>query len=128
MNYATIEQYFTENKLEELLKLYESDFIVIDDYSKQFTNNILNSPVECQESLDVLTGLYMKLVVVFNISDYQYHKRKELSKINKDFSISTFGYLRVKNIFKAYLDALKKAILSCQSQLKFYIEEMRMTK
>ncbi len=128
MNYLDIEKFFTEGKLEELLNLYAEDFESIDEFSKQFVNNLLISAVECQEALDVLTGLYMKLNIVYSIADYYYQKKKELSKINKDLAVTTMTFLRVRNIFKAYLDGCRKSISTAQSQLKYWISEIRLTK
>ena len=128
MDYLDIEQFFTDNKLEELLSLYKEDFEDADEYSKSFINNLLISATECQEALDVLTGLYMKFNVVYNIADFYYQKKKELGKMNKDLTISTMTYLRVRNIFKAYIDNVKRAISTCQSQLKYWISEIRLTK
>ena len=128
MDYLNIEKYFIDNKLEELLALYAEDFKSVDEYSKSFVNNLLISAVECQEALDVLTGLYMKLNVVYSIADYYYQKKKELSKINKDLAVTTMNFLRVRNIFKAYLDNIKKSISTSQSQLKYWISEIRLTK
>ncbi len=124
MNYLNIEKFFTENKLEELLNLYAEDFESIDEFSKQFINNLLISGVECQEALDVLTGLYMKLNVVYSIADYYYQKKKEIDKMNKDLTMNTMAYLRVRNIFKAYLDSVKRSISTSQSQLKYWISEI----
>jgi hypothetical protein len=128
MDYFTIEQYFLNGKLEEVLALYKEDFEAADSYSKEFMNNILISPVECQEALDILTGLYMKFNVVYSIADFQYQKKKELAKTNKDLSSVSMTFLRIRNIFKAYIDNVKRAISTSQSQLKYWGNEIRLTK
>jgi len=128
MNYLDLEKYFLENKLEELLNLYKEDFETIDEFSKQFVNNLLISGVECQEALDTLTGLYMKLNIVYSIADFYYVKKKELSKVNKDLATAAITFLRIKTIFKTYLTNCRKSISTCQSQLKYHLEEMKLTK
>jgi hypothetical protein len=130
MNYLSIETYFNENKLNELLDIYKEDLETAEEYANLFTNNSIASPIECQEALDVLTGLYMKFNSVFHIADYQYTKRKQINKISVGETDTCYSLdcLRIRNIFKAYTDNVKKAILSCQSQLKFYIHEMNLTK
>ncbi len=130
MNYTIIEKFFEENDYQSLLDLYKEDFEKAEEYADLFTNNCITSPSECKEALDVLTGLYMKFNAVFHISEYEYERKKQLSKIStgdKD-SLMSVACLRVKSLFKAYMDNAKKGILSSQSQLKFHIQEMNLTK
>ena len=130
MNYLNIEEYFDNNKYQELLDIYKEDLEVSEEYSNLFSNNALVSPKECQESLTVLTGLYMKFNTVYHIADYQHKKKEQIAKLStgdKD-NLSTVGCYRLKMIFKAYCDNTKKAISTCQSQLKFYAQEIQLTR
>lgn len=130
MNYSIIEKYFENNQYEEILDAYKEDLERTEEYSNLFSNNALVSPHECQEALDVLTGLFMKFNIIYHIADYQYEKKKQISKLasgNKD-CLFAVCCLRIKDIFKAYMDNTKKAISSCQSLLKYYIKELELTR
>ena len=128
MNYNILEKYLEDSKYEELLEIYKEDLERAEEYSNLFTNNALISPHECQEALETLTGLYMKFNTIYNIAEYQYEKKKQLSKLttgDKD-SLMTIACLRVKTIFKSYMNNARKGISSCQSLLRYYIKEMEL--
>jgi hypothetical protein len=130
LNYEKLETFFDENKFAELLELYKSDLENADEYSNLFSNNALVSPGECQESLTVLTGLYMKFNTIYHIADYQYKKKEQISKASTGDkeSLMTTACYRIKMIFKAYCDNTKRAISTCQSQLKFFSKELELTR
>lgn len=130
MNFNTIETLFNENNYEELIIIYKDDFESVDQYANLFSNNALVSPGECQESLTILTGLYMKFNTIYHIADYQYKKKEQISKIstgNKE-SLITADCYRIKMIFKAYSDNVKKGISSAQSLLKYWAKELELTR
>lgn len=129
MDYFSIEKYFTDNKLKELLDIYKEDFALADEYANLFTNNALIAAMDCQEALDVLTGLFMKFNIVYHIADYYHEKVHQMNKkIGENETLHSLDILRIKNIFKMYMDGVRKAITSSQSLLKYYIKEMELTK
>jgi hypothetical protein len=130
LKYSTLEKLFIENKLEEVLELYSADFLKADEYANLFTNNALSSSTLCQEALEVLTGLYMRFNTAYQIAEYQYLRKKEICKTHKidDEGLLVLNYLRIKNIFKMYCVNTKRAIGSCQSQLKFFISEIQLSR
>lgn len=130
MNYEKLEILIDNNEYEKLLEIYKEDLERADEYSNLFSNNALVSPGECQESLTVLTGLYMKFNTIYHIADYQYKKKEQISKASTGDkeSLMTTACYRIKMIFKAYCDNTKRAISTSQSQLKYWSSELQLQK
>jgi hypothetical protein len=139
MNQFQIEKYFYEERLEELLQCFQKDFEIIDDYSKLLSGNSLDDQSSCHEALNILSGIYMRLNIVYHIAQYQYDKRcleyfkarkEEIGNtmygekfkaidIKREANIKFSVYMRIANIFHAYLTSSEKGILTLQSKLKF---------
>jgi hypothetical protein len=130
LNYEKLETFFDENKFTELLELYKSDLENADEYSNLFSNNALVSPGECQEALTVLTGLYMKFNTIYHIADYKFKQKEQISKVSTGDkeSLMTTACYRIKMIFKGYCDNMKKGVSIMQSQLKYWSQELQLTK
>ena len=146
MNYKKFDVYFKdESGLLNLLDYCQEYFERIDYYSNLFRDNIINNPEECKRALTELTGIYMFLKPIHeeavsqkkNREEKYYQSKKiEIEKsgdkfvsapIEHEASSAVASYRRVRNLLGGYVEACEQAISTCQSLLKYFAEEIKLT-
>ena len=137
MLYSEIESYFeNENKINELLALYEPIFIDIDEIDEQLRNNEIQTMDQLDELIGKLSGLGNKCDMVATLADVhkigeqgrlQYAKIQDLenagkkpnmSQVKEEASYEVQYLRRVREIFRAYTQRADRALGACQSRLK----------
>lgn len=137
MKYQEIIEYFEkgEEGLKDLIHECEEIFAYVDDCGDKFKEHAFSCGEEYQEVLDKLTGYYIFLLPIWDISvayketeEDKAHYKEEQDLITKGEKVviglldkhshREVGYLiRFRNALDAYVKSCEKAIISCQSQL-----------
>lgn len=148
MQYSKIEEMFeTEETMKKLLDMYEeSHFSRLDNISQLFRSGALADVTVLNSTLDELTGIYIDLNTVYTLAvtykenlelKYYMSRKIEIEKeggkfvsasTEKEASEAVSNYRRVRNIFQAKVEAVEKAITTCQSKLRFLSREYDLTK
>ena len=108
----------------KLLEEYGPSFSMIEEYSAQLHNAVLDTPKELDKVISELGSIYVSLTVVFNLSEgYKMLKEEEFreNKKNKILGVNSnevHYYREIKNIFKSYKDGCDRLISICQTKLK----------
>lgn len=137
MLYSEIENHFkTEEGADELLSMYESTFIDIDDIDERLKNGEVNTVEELDSLIGKLSGLGNKCDMVAQLAEsykvgeqgkIQYNKIQKIEADNKKPNMSQLKeeashevqfLRRVRNIFKVYTQRADRALGGCQSRLK----------
>jgi hypothetical protein len=134
-----------ENTALQVLTDCQCYFDKIEEISGQFANGYLDNTQEMRKILNESTSIYLALNPLLSLAETEksnreviyYNKRKiEMEKANEKFvatamdkeaSAAVANYRRVRNILAGYVETLKVAISTCQSNLKSIGEENRIT-
>jgi len=120
-------------------------FDKIEEISGLFANGVVDNPTECRKILNECTAIYLALNPLLSLAETEKNNREvvhfnsrrmELEKnggkftataTEKESSAYVATYRRIRNILEGYVESVKVAIGTCQSNLKSMGEETRLT-
>jgi len=148
MNVFEVEGYFeTSDKMQELLEILQKEYFDrIDYHGDLFRSGALSDVGQLQNSLEELTGIYIKLNPIYSIAESIKKNREESFYMAKKISIENNGdkfvsastdkeasnsvanERRVRNIIEGKVSACSQGISTCQSKMKFVGKEIELSK
>lgn len=134
-----------ENTCVEVLTGCQCYFDKIEEISGLFATGGAENQVECRKILNECTSIYLALNPLLALAEteksnreviYYSQQKQAIEKkgekfvataMDKEASSYVANYRRIRNILEGYVDTLKVAISTCQSNLKSLGEESRMS-
>jgi len=126
----------SEDTLDEVIVKLQEDIELVDEWSVNRKNGVVDNAEEIKRGLNELSGAYSNLRTVLALAESEkknrevrfYNTRKieienagekfTSAAVDKEASAHVAEYRRVRNIIQAYTESAEKHIVTLQSNLK----------